>query len=167
MTKKKPNTEFEIGITKVKELGFSLDESAAIGSKQLHMNLQVQFSYDLPNNSIVLQLSVAFMNDANLPISRVEVANHFIMANLKQYINPKHSDVLQIPEEAMTLLLSISYSHARALLARHLNGTSLESLVLPIISPSQVLKDLNIEVKDVSVKVTPSNTKSSRKTQGK
>ena len=154
MKKRTEMAEFKIGIQKIKELSFFVNESLGKDCTQAEMNVQAKLHFDMSSDSLIFQIAITYANDQKQLFASVETLNHFLLDNMAQFQSAKEPDKLDIPEDVLVLVLSISYSHTRALLASHLNGTAMEQFILPIINPGQLLKQLNLGITKIE-----SNTK--------
>ncbi len=144
------NLEVQMGIKQVKELAFMMDESAFRIDMHFKMNIQTELSFDFASDDLFFQIAVTFLNDEHRNIARIEVMNNFVIQNLRQFHVSNSSEKIEIPEDLLTIIFSISFSHARALMSNHLNGTAIQSLMIPVISPKAVLKTLKIQGIDLT-----------------
>jgi hypothetical protein len=87
-------------------------------------------------------LSAIFSNPAQgLVFMKMKTSNVFLILELADFYMSE-TDQFNIPDNVLVTLLSLSISHTRALLAKNAIGTKFAELYIPIVNPSEVLKQL-------------------------
>ena len=74
-------------------------------------------------------------NDLEKGNATIKVINDYHIANIDRFVV---DDKLNLPVDIDKVFMSISYSHARALFADLLSGTSLAKYLLPIVPTDQL-----------------------------
>ena len=75
------------------------------------------------------------------------ISNLFFVPTLNKYENPQTPNIYKLPDQMLVIILSISITHARALISRNAVGTKFADIYLPIINPTEfthnLFKDVN------------------------
>jgi hypothetical protein len=138
MTKTIPKTIAHIGVKKIKELGFFMLNEKDIEQSLIEYETKVNPVIHLERREVEVILDVQFKDKEDSLLS-IKVATTFYIENIADFLE-EESDTLDIPENIWIIMVSLSFSHTRALLAKNTNGTSLERLILPIVDPKTLLK---------------------------
>lgn len=84
-----------------------------------------------------LGVSYLYEDKPNEILFATEVQTVFEIPNIKEYINAQ-TNALTIPTDLLVMIVSISVSHTRALLARQCAGTIYNDILLPIVNPLEM-----------------------------
>jgi hypothetical protein len=144
MAKRKGNKTFQIAIKRVKLLSFGIDESAELpDADDLIVNMEKDFSFSEKDNTVVLLLNITFLSETTeRMLMNGIVQNVFTIKDLKRFVDPGNPAVVKLPENILSMLLSISVSHSRALMAQSAMGTALQDVYIPLVNPDQMAKEL-------------------------
>src|ERR1700722_10286960 len=124
-TDNKSTPVFEIGIKRIKQLEFSIDETIdVLPNKEVNINIQQVISNSPEDSTITLVLNVTFTEKStNKMLMKCLVENVFLVKELKQMVSDVDPTVLNVPDGILTTMLSISISHTRALIAQSAMGS--------------------------------------------
>lgn len=144
MAKRKGSKPFQISIKKVKQLSFGIDESVEVpDADDLNVLIEQNLSFSTKDDILFLLLNITFSSKSTDRIlMNGIVQNIFVIKDLKRMVDPKKPDVINIPDNILSTLLSISISHSRALLAQSAMGTAFQDIYIPLVNPEQVVKEL-------------------------
>lgn len=134
MTKKE--VQVEIGILKIKDLGFFLDEWIDSGEDSgLVYNLNI--GQNIEEDWIEFMLEAQFKNSTTgETFMSGKASTRFLIKNLKDFAL---NDSLNLPPEAMTTMFSMSFTHTRAILSKNAAGSKFDKMYLPIVNPGELL----------------------------
>ncbi len=135
-------TQVEIAIAKIKEIEFSIQPSASFNPKEgLGVALAIANVHDLRKEELDFQITMDFKNKAsNQVVVHIKVSNIFFISAMKKFLTKEGN--LDLPEDVMITMLSLSISHTRALLAKGTSGTIYEAQYFPIINPKEVARQV-------------------------
>lgn len=135
--------QINIGIKKIKEIEFFINEDITLKNPQeFNIRFELTTNIILAENYVEMVLSAIFSagSDDNVFL-KIRTSNLFIILELSSFHNVEN-DSFDIPDNALVTLLSLSISHTRALLAKNSIGTKFSELIIPIVNPTEVLKQL-------------------------
>jgi len=132
-----------IAIKKIKEIEFFVNEAIELEDPALfNIGFELTINVTLLDNTIEMVLSTIFADsNRNNVFMRIKTSNVFLFLELADF-RKSESDEFDIPDNVMVTLLSLSISHSRALLAKNSLGTKFAELYIPIVNPSEILKQL-------------------------
>lgn len=144
MAKRKGSKPFQIAIKKVKMLSFGIDESNELPAiEDIDIQIEQNLSFSTKDDTLVLLLNINFSSKSTERIwMNGTVQNVFTIKDLRRIVDPKNPDLLNIPDNMLSTLLSISISHSRALMAQNAMGTAFQDIYVPLVNPEQVAKEL-------------------------
>jgi len=127
-----------IGIKRIKELSFSIDENAGLShDNSANVCFELVTNFNTDSNSVELVMSVIFINpDNNATVMQIKTRNEFFLNELPNYFQPDTKS-FSIPDQLMITFISLSISHTRALLAKSASGSKYSELYLPIVNPTE------------------------------
>jgi len=132
-----------IAIKKIKEIEFFVNEAIELEDPALfNIGFELTINVTLLHNTIKMVLPTIFaVSNRNNVFMRIKTSNVFLFLELADF-RKSESDEFDIPDNVMVTLLSLSISHSRALLAKNSLGTKFAELYIPIVNPSEILKQL-------------------------
>ena len=135
---KKNEVQVEIGILKIKDLGFFLDELIDSGEDSgLVYNLNI--GQNIQEEWIEFMLEAQFKNKTTgETFLSGKASTRFLIKNLKDFVV---SDSLNLPPDAMTTMFSMSFTHTRAILSKNTAGSKFDNMYLPIVNPGELLNN--------------------------
>jgi len=137
---------FSLGIQKIKDIEFFVNESVTLTDPQnpesIGLSFEVTTNFNVKDSLFGLLLTVSFKdNSTGQDFMRIKTINEFRVPELKSFEIPGQG-LVELPDALITTTLSLSYSHTRALLAKNATGTKFESYYLPIINPTELAMKL-------------------------
>ncbi|CAN5559786.1 hypothetical protein BH11BAC3_BH11BAC3_47080 [soil metagenome] len=103
----------------------------------------LRFSVD--NNIINLTLLVSYNHPDTDPFLMMEIENMFELTDLNKFVPPNQDIIptdMDIPENILITIASVSFSHARAIMGQHIAGTFAQGIYLPIIDGRDFAKNI-------------------------
>src|SRR5690554_82955 len=147
--KEKANIGYRIG--KIHSIKFSFSDisdkqiSTLFTSKDsLGVNIGVAMSIKNEDSSIVFDISSQLIDKLNESILVEHVGRTVYFIRGLEDVYSSEQDAYDLPSEFLLQLLSIAYTHSRALLASEISPTCYhEKYFLPVIDPRDLLDMLN------------------------
>ena len=138
----KKQTTVQIGIKKIKDLAFSVNEDVEIGEKtgiQIKHNLK----FSKAEKTIEFIMDIGFLTkEEGITFMSSRISNLFFVPALNKYENPKVANTFDLPNGLLVTIVSISITHARALISRNAGSTKFADIYLPIINPTEFTQNL-------------------------
>ena len=132
-----------IKVVGIREIQFSIDDNYEGSATDLKINLNATFNVDTPNDRIKVEVGSRFYSEKNQEVSLIDFrcVTDFGVSSLKEFEKTQAGGnaVTNLPQEILTTLLSIAFSHARAMLAVKTAGTKYTNTLLPIINPTDII----------------------------
>lgn len=148
MTKKEKNISLSYKISKIHTLKFSFEEIDNDRAEYLFetpnalfLHTNVVLNIDKEKSTIAIDIN-SNLSDKEKKEVLVEHSGRtiFHFKGLNDVYNEKE-DIFDIPDGILVQLFSLSYSHARALLAMEVSPTIFKDhYILPVIDPTEFLK---------------------------
>ncbi len=134
--------QINIGINQIKELEFSIIPKKEIKEDSIKINLSVNTQFNKEEDLFEILITVDLLNNEdNLNLVHIKVSNIFKVENILQFENEEKTH-LNIPDGGLVTMLSLSISHARALLAKNTSGSVYENFYIPIVNPTEIAKQV-------------------------
>ncbi len=136
-------TQVEIAIAKIKEIEFSIQPSITFNPKEgFNVGFAVANTTDVEKQEIDFQITIDFKDKVtNENVVHIKASNKFFINEMKKFVVEKDRS-LDLPEDVMITMLSLSISHTRALLAKGTLGTPYEDQYFPIINPKEIARQV-------------------------
>lgn len=135
-------SSYQLGITKIKDIEFYVDEGIAIHStEKVSLNFEVSLNINLEQKQIDFILGVLFLYANEQCFLRIKTSNVFVIPSFDEFERDSDNNPL-LPDSLLVTMLSLSISHTRALLARNSLGTKFSDFYIPIVNPSELAADL-------------------------
>lgn len=135
--------QVNIAVKKIKEVEFFVNEEIEIANPPIaNIKFELTTNIILDDKSIEMLLTTYFVdqNQGNI-FMKIKTSNVFLFQELSNFHNPENNE-FNIPDNVLVTFLSLSISHSRALLAKNALGTKFADLYIPIVNPSEILKQL-------------------------
>ena len=132
-----------IAVKKIKELEFFINEAVSLADPPSYIfSFELTVNLDLIENTVEMVLTAIFLdeNQGNV-FMRIKTSNVFLLLELADF-HVNEGTEFNIPDNIMVTFLSLSISHTRALLAKNAIGTKFADIYIPIVNPSEILKQL-------------------------
>lgn len=135
---------FEIAINRIKLLSLNIDESLSPEEPTATtINIEQKLNILLEANLIILELKISFTSiKNNISFIESKIQNVFTVQNLKKFKNSKKNNEINLPEDLLVTLMSLSISHSRALIAQANAGSAYQDIYMPIVNPVEVTRQL-------------------------
>jgi len=132
-----------IAIKKIKEVEFIVNEEIGLTDPSLaNIGFELTTNINPEAKTVELLLTAFFFHQLTGNVFlKIRTSNLFLLLELADF-SGKGNDEFDIPDNILVTLLSLSISHTRALLARNAIGTKFSELYIPIVDPSEVLKQM-------------------------
>ena len=134
---------FQIGIKKIRDIEFFFDEQVELNDlTQIVLGFELKTNINPIENSVELLLAAVYsLQSENKVIMRIRTSTVFLIPELAT-LKKEEENVFDIPDDILTTMLSLSITHTRALLAKNAIGTKFADLILPIVNPTDMFKQL-------------------------
>ena len=135
--------QVNIAVRKIKELELFINESVPLADPtSSSFGFELTVNLNLIENTVEMVLT-AFFSDENQGnvFMRIKTSNVFLLLELAEF-HVNEGTEFNIPDNIMVTFLSLSISHTRALLAKNSIGTKFADLYIPIVNPTEILKQL-------------------------
>ena len=133
--------EIIISIKRIKELSFFINEKLSRPEiVQIKSQLESKLGFNTSFNLVNLTLTAYYIYEEfpNDKVMEIVVENVFEVPGLMNFI-PNDTDVtpdkMNLPSDILITMVSLSISHTRALFAKNISGTVMDSIYLPITDP--------------------------------
>lgn len=140
--------QLSIAIRKIKELEFSID-STAKAPEEPTIGFGVITTTDIEKEIFEIQVTYDLKNpESDSILVHIKVSTVFNLLDIKQFLNEDNKS-LNLPNNGLITMLSLSISHTRAILAKNTFGTDYETYYLPIVNPTEIANEvfkLNLNV---------------------
>ncbi len=138
------NETMSIGITKIKDFAFTINESLYRGEKEpVSIDFENNISLKKEENQLSLIFGVVYYypdTPSNTVLLTAKIENVFLIENLNKFVDAKGD--ITFPRQMWVTIVSLSVTHARALIAKNCAGTVLQSTLLPIVNPVELTTNL-------------------------
>lgn len=114
-----------------------------------NFNLVIESRIDEKNKFVFVIVKIEIKNDdLSITLGSLSVSCIYEITNFEEVILPNSKGILEIPQQLLEILNSISISTVRGVMFSTFKGTFLHNAILPITDPKQIQKlDPTIEVK--------------------
>ena len=137
----KNSASFSIKIKRIKEFYFILNEAISERDKPVTVQFQHITRFFGDTNLIDLTLRVYYTHDPDIPAKTIlvdiHVQNVFEIDNLNQFLV---NTEFVLPQNLMIMMVGLSISHTRALVAKNISGTIYQDNIIPVADPAEVAK---------------------------
>jgi len=133
---------FDIGIKKIKDLAFSVNEEIT-PEKESGIQINSGLHFDKTENTIEFSLDIRFtQKQGGVEFMSSKTSTIFFVPDLAKYENPDAPNSFNPPDAMIITIVSLSLTHARALIARNADGTKFKDIYLPIFNPTDITNNL-------------------------
>lgn len=144
--KKINKSNLEWAIARVNTLAFKANETLQIpvGQNAANINIGTQTAVNLENNFVAINIKVAFtpLEDHSINMVEGEFQTVFVFKDLIDWKNPDNESEILLPDEVTYTMLTISLSHARALLSFLSANGPFQHLIMPLLTKEWIEKEL-------------------------
>lgn len=144
--KKVQESNISLRLSSLKILSFSVNNDSKLKSiKNIIFSLGVKMKIDSNNNRVEVVVIVKVFSEKTkkTEIGEVITSNTFEVKNLKRHIKDSNENFNTIPFNLASSIVGISVSNTRGILITKAAGTILSDAIIPIINPSELIKNIN------------------------
>lgn len=136
-------TQVNIAVKKIKEVEFYINEEIELANPPIaNIKFELTTNIILEDKSIEMLLTTYFADQVHGNMfMKIKTSNVFLFLELANFHKPENNE-FDLPDNVLVTFLSLSISHSRALLAKNALGTKFADLYIPIVNPSEILKQL-------------------------
>ncbi|HBL77240.1 MAG: hypothetical protein A2W90_15540 [Bacteroidetes bacterium GWF2_42_66] len=136
-------TQVNIAVKKIKDIEFFINEEFELANPPIaNIGFELTTNINLNDKSVEMLLTTTFVDPTNGNVlMKIKTSNVFLFLELANFHKPDRNE-FDIPDNVLVTFLSLSISHSRALLAKNALGTKFADLYIPIVNPSEILKQL-------------------------
>ena len=132
------NIEFHLKSIEMQEVSFSLPKQAMRENKTYHYNINIQHRINIEQKLIIVDTTIETLyQDKKTRLGLIKVACVFFMESLLDYRSEVNDKLVNLPENFITILNSVSISTTRGIMFSQFRGTFLHNAILPIIAPNK------------------------------
>lgn len=135
--------QVNIAVKKIKEVEFFVNEEIELANPPIaNISFELTTNINLDEKSVEMLLTTFFTDtiQGNM-FMKIKTSNVFLFLELINF-HKTETNEFDIPDNVLVTFLSLSISHSRALLAKNALGTKFADLYIPIVNPSEILKQL-------------------------
>jgi hypothetical protein len=135
--------QVNIAVKKIKEVEFFVNEEVELANPPVaSISFELTTNINLDEKSVEMLLTTFFTDtiQGNM-FMKIKTSNVFLFLELANF-HKSETNEFDIPDNVLVTFLSLSISHSRALLAKNALGTRFADLYIPIVNPSEILKQL-------------------------
>ena len=137
--------DIQFSILKVRDTYFYINENLNMPDRlgEITVGINPTLGFKREENLVVLTINVVFLYGEmeylpeNILLSTT-TQNIFEIPALNDFFND--GDILVLPRELITTLLSLSISHSRALALKNSAGSTYEKVVIPVINAAEAAR---------------------------
>lgn len=136
-------TQVNIAVKKIKDVEFIVNEELKLAEPLIaNINFELITNFSLNEKTVEILLTTFFTDPVtNSVFMKIKTSNVFLFLELADFYQAD-KEAFEIPDNVLVTFLSLSISHSRALLAKNAMGTKYSELYIPIVNPSDILKQL-------------------------
>ena len=141
MAKNKQGLKFRI--SSLEDLGYTFKKPEdSVPTDRIDFSLENSLDIDVESGTISFILTPQFTTGKRDPklIAKLAFKVEFDVPDLAQFVDDADEDVIQLPDQLVVTLFSISYSTMRGVFYEKSRGKMAERLILPIIDPKIILQ---------------------------
>lgn len=116
-----------------------LDVKAFNEEKQHQLNVGHKLAHNIEDERIKLEFVFSFNNNAGENLLFFKIDFHFHIANLSNFYELKTENHPVFSGHIVATLIGICFSTARGIILEKLNNAGIKNILLPIVSPQEML----------------------------
>jgi len=136
-------TQVNIAVKKIKDVEFFVNEELELADPHFaNISFELKTNINLEEKSVEMLLTTLFSepSQGNL-FMKIKTSNVFLFLEIADFYNTENNQ-FNIPDNILVTFLSLSISHSRALLSKNSLGTKFAEMYIPIVNPSEIMKQL-------------------------
>lgn len=130
-------------ISTLEDLGYTFKKpEESVPTDRIDFSMENNLDIDDENGTITFVLTPKFTTGKRDPklIAELIFKVVFKVQGLEQFVNEDDEDIIELPDQFIVTLFSVSYSTMRGVFYEKSRGTMAERLILPIIDPKIILQ---------------------------
>jgi hypothetical protein len=132
---------FEFAISRILDLGYSIDESVNIGDDNIKLGYAMDFRYEVANNWVEFVIKTEFSDASSGTVFLSgSTLTRFSIKKLDSFF--KGGTTFSFPENSMETLFGIAFTHMRAMLSKNCGGSKFQWIIVPAVDPKKVFNEL-------------------------
>ena len=116
-----------------------LDVKAFKEEKQHKLNVGHKLAHNLEDERLKLELVFSFNNEADKTLLFFQIDFHFHISKLANFYELKADNPPVFSGHFVATLIGICFSTARGIILEKLNNAGIKNILLPIVSPQEML----------------------------
>jgi hypothetical protein len=139
-----PDNKIDITVRSIKEIEFFVDEEIDIENQEVVFDLAAFYDINFEEELLKYEISPSFSKkgESKTIFMKNKVSTIFHLKGMKNF--KSQDGKINLPDQVFITVLSISITHARALLAKSAAGTRFSKYHVPIVNPVD-LYNINIK----------------------
>ena len=125
-----------------------LDVIAFKNQKQHHLQVGHKLAHNLKDERLKLELVFSFENNKKESLLFFQIDFHFHIAHVANFYELKAENHPVFSGHLIATLLGICFSTARGIILEKLNNAGIPNILLPVVSPHEMLTKTNLAQKD-------------------
>lgn len=130
----------DIHMLRVEVVQQKLDVIAFKKQKQHQLNVGHKMAHNLKDERIKLELVFSFENAQKEPLLFFQIDFHFQIQHLSSFYELKNELHPVFSGLFVATLLGIAFSTARGIVLEKLNNAGIPNIILPVVSPQEMMK---------------------------
>lgn len=131
---------FQIKAIELLDYSFVAPQQQQSGITTNQFDIKIEHRYNIEKNMVFVVCNISIYNELkNQLLGSLKSSCIYNVENLETYFE-QNTKSLQLPDQLVITLNSISISTTRGLMFSQFRGTSLHNAVLPVIDPKSFLK---------------------------
>jgi len=140
---KEENIEYQIKGIEILDSFLKTPKQSIPKGTAYQFNMNIEHRIDLGRKFVMVLTDVScFVDDAQGDLGKFKSSCIFYIPQLEKYID-KETKALNLPEQFLISINSISISTTRGLMFSFLKGTFLHNAVIPIVDPTAFKMEIN------------------------
>jgi hypothetical protein len=142
------DNEIKVSIVEINEISYKQTQlpvpiEEIVFGENLIFSLAFNFDTSIEGEIFKHKTLIKFIIEGiEEPIIELETELVFHVINLKNVVKPIKKGIMDIDDNFLATLTGVSLGTSRGILAKNTKGTPLAKFPLPILNPSDILKDL-------------------------
>src|SRR5690606_415075 len=130
--------EIHFGIKEIREVEFLVNEQIEI-TPSYDFNYKIEIATRIPEEAVTFMITANFLTHGKQELfMKGKTATTFHIKDLKSHSKiVAEKEMVDLPDALLITMFSISFSHARALLAKSSAGSKYSHMLIPLINPDQ------------------------------
>jgi|SRR5690606_1144984 len=138
----------DIHLLQVEVVQQQLDVKAFKKEKEHKLNVGHKLMHNLKDERVKLEFVFSFNNGGEAPLLFFQIDFHFHIAHLSNFYELKEENHPVFSTHLVATLIGICFSTARGIILEKLNNAGINNILLPVVSPQEMLTQPKPDKKD-------------------